>query len=508
MKLTNYRQKYVTGGQRASAADFGAAKYQSVENFSGSLAQLNNVLLAAERTEQIRERHSITVEANARLTNEINTIGRLPNWKDHQKAYNQAVEDITGWGEDQLDDSSSFDIWQRDFSEHVVRGNVKIKTQSLNVLKEATRAQNERDLQTLAITASQASNPVEKSMAVEYGKILLQNQLEGGMLTHTEHQKLVKDFLEEVVGADIRALIRQNPVEAVNRLQDPTDPLVSKLSAVAREIWIDRAISAYEQFLRHQDIEQRRIERQIDKAQIKLAKQLSKQADTLAAEDQLTADWLFEHRAELNPTDYRYHLETLTQTKTAFRENVTYIQLSNQAIDGEDIRELADRALLQGDISKDYREKLHDMVEQRIGQTVPWAKSTRNLINLHFGSDEILKAIPGGAQRKAEALFAWDKWIDENRETATSIEGEKKAREILQGWQWKPAVMDLFSRERLRYGPDIMTPNMDLAIIAERTIDAYQNGMINSQEFQDEVKKLKTIKEAIKNLNLYDNQPN
>ncbi|MCU7897966.1 MAG: hypothetical protein KZQ66_01425 [Candidatus Thiodiazotropha sp. (ex Lucinoma aequizonata)] len=67
--------------------------------------------------------------------------------------------------------------------------------------------------------------------------------------------------------------------------------------------------------------------------------------------------------------------------------------------------------MFQGDITKEYREKLHDMLEQRIGKATPWAKSTRGLINMHFGSDEILQAIPGGTQRKAEALFIWDKWI-------------------------------------------------------------------------------------------------
>ncbi|MCU7907968.1 MAG: hypothetical protein KZQ71_04340 [Candidatus Thiodiazotropha sp. (ex Lucinoma aequizonata)] len=50
-------------------------------------------------------------------------------------------------------------------------------------------------------------------------------------------------------------------------------------------------------------------------------------------------------------------------------------------------------------------------MEQRIGKATPWAKSTRGLINMHFWSDEILQAIPGGTQRKAEALFIWDKWI-------------------------------------------------------------------------------------------------
>lgn len=119
-------------------------------------------------------------------------------------------------------------------------------------------------------------------------------------------------------------MIRQDPANAVRRLQDPTDPIVNELSTVVKEIWIDRAITAYEQSLRQQDITERRNERRINNAQTELAKQLSKQVDTLAAEDTLTADWLFEHRHELNPTDYRYHLEQLTQSKTTFRENVTY----------------------------------------------------------------------------------------------------------------------------------------------------------------------------------------
>ncbi|MCU7888897.1 MAG: hypothetical protein KZQ59_12285 [Candidatus Thiodiazotropha sp. (ex Lucinoma aequizonata)] len=324
MKLPNYRQKYSTRGNRASAADFGLVKHQAVGSFSDTLTQLNEVMLVTERTEQTRKRHSITVQATARLTEEINTIGRLPDWDAHQEAYDQAVENIADWTEGQLNDPSSFNIWQREFSKHVIRGRLKVKMQSIQVLKQATDAQNERDLQTLALIASQTSDHTEKIMAVEQGKRLLQSQLEGGMLTHTEHQKLSKDFLEEVAGADVRAMIRQDPANAVRRLQDPTDPIVNELSAVVKEIWIDRAITAYEQSLRQQDITERRNERRINNAQTELAKQLSKQVDTLAAEDTLTADWLFEHRHELNPTDYRYHLEQLTQSKTTFRENVTY----------------------------------------------------------------------------------------------------------------------------------------------------------------------------------------
>ncbi|MCU7902827.1 MAG: hypothetical protein KZQ66_13175, partial [Candidatus Thiodiazotropha sp. (ex Lucinoma aequizonata)] len=72
--------------------------------------------------------------------------------------------------------------------------------------------------------------------------------------------------------------------------------------------------------------------------------------------------------------------------------------------------------------------------------------------------------------------------------------------------QWKPAVMNLFTRERLRYGPDIMTPNMDLSIIAKKTMEAYEKGEINEEELNNEVSKLKLIKEAVRKLNLSDNQ--
>ncbi|MCU7898803.1 MAG: hypothetical protein KZQ61_09675, partial [Candidatus Thiodiazotropha sp. (ex Lucinoma aequizonata)] len=153
---------------------------------------MNEVMLVTERTEQTRKRHSITVQATARLTEEINTIGRLPDCDAHQEAYDQAVENIADWSEAQLNDPSSFNIWQREFSKHVIRGRLKIKMQSMQVLKQATDAQNERDLQTLALIASQTSDHTEKMMAVEQGKRLLQSQLEGCMYDAYRTPKTIK----------------------------------------------------------------------------------------------------------------------------------------------------------------------------------------------------------------------------------------------------------------------------------------------------------------------------
>lgn len=501
MKLPIYQQKYALRAQRATGTDFGAPQAEATAQFAGGVSELNAIMEQASQLADQQRRNSVMIEAVARLNEKIEEIGQLPDWVEHNKRYDTTVKEVTQWAERQLADTRNFTRWQRDFASYAVRGRIRVKTQSLKVLKQATLAQNEKDLQTLASIAAQTDDSMEKQIAIEHGRDLLQQQLDSGIITHRERQQIEKAFLDDVAGAEIRALIRQHPVNAVKRLHDPKDPLTKQFDTAEREIWIDRALNAYEQDLRHQEIEARRQERIAEKARTKLAKTLAVQADTLSANDELTADWLYEHIHEMNTTDYRYHLERLTRQEREHNNNLSYVHLSDLAVQGVDVRQEADSALLYGDLSKDRRDKLHQLIERDIGKTVPWSQSTRQYINNHFGSDEILKAIPGGAQRKAEALFEWDKWISDHYNAATAQEGEEKAREILNNWQWKPTIMELFASERLRYGPDILTPNVDLSAIGLRTKQAYEKGEITKETMQEESRKLRRLSEIISRIN-------
>lgn len=495
MKLPIYRQKYGVQQKRASGVASNTAM-RALDTFAGALDNFNNALQLVGEKESKRRRNSVTAQALADLNEAIDEIQRSPDWSTHTDRYEEAITTITKKAVAGLKDEREASLWERDFKPHFMKGRIKVKAQSLAMLKENISADNTRDLRILANAASFAQDPMDKSIIVDHGRQLLQQQLDDGLLSPTEHESIESSFFKDVSVANLRALIRERPTEAVKQLQDPETREFDHFSAAERQVWVDQAIQAYEHQLKQQEIEEARTERLTLKAEQDLQKSLSKQADMMAAEGQLTAGWLYENADFMSKSDFRYHLERLGSDNEEHNNDLAYIRLSDRAMEGDDIREEANVAMLYGDLSKDRRDRLHSIVDGRTGKTKPWSATLRSFINNYFGSDEILKAIPGGAQRKAEALFEWDKWIHDNIDQADMVTGEEMARNIIQSWQWKPVILDFFTKQRLRYGPDILTPDIDLSEVARRTQDAYERGEISTEIYKQEVKKIKILNEA------------
>lgn len=475
-----------------------------MEPFAQALGTFGAVMKEIADKESIRRRNSFTAQAMAALTEKVDEISRSPDWRSHEQEYENAVNELTSQAAGELKDEQEVSLWERDFKPHIMKGRLKVRANSLNMFRNNLSADNTRDLRTLANAASHTMDPTEKNIIVEHGRRLLQQQLQDGLLSPVEHGKTESAFLKDVLIADLRAQIRNNPIEAVKQLQDDKHAAFTQLKASERQVWIDQAIQAYEHQLKQREINEKRFDRQAEKAEKELAKQLGKQADLMASEDTLTADWLYENAAFMDKSDLRYHLERLDSDREEHNNDLAYIRLSDRASEGDDVREEANAAMLYGDLSKDRRDRLHRIVEDKTGKVKPWSSTLRSFINNYFGSDEILKAIPGGAQRKAEALFEWDKWVQDNIDSADMTAGEERARSIIQSWQWKPVILDFFTKQRLRYGPDILTPDIDLGEVARRTQEAYEKGEISIEVYKEEVKKIKTISEAKNKVNTND----
>jgi hypothetical protein len=491
-KLPAYVQQYGASSRKATAADFGAAEAGAMQQFGQSVSKLGEVMDRAYQAERVRKKDSVDIQAAAMLEHEIAQISRNPEWQKHEGMYDAAVGKIEQWSKEQFDDDELFEIWKRDFRASTIRGSIKVKTGSLRVQKDVTTAQTMDDLRLLANLASQTDNPTEKEAYILKGETMLLKQLKQGLITHVDHSKQRQDFLEEVAGADVRALIRRDPQAAVNRLQDNKDPLVQDMDASTREIWVDRALRAYEQDLRSRDLEQRRRERRADRAERRVQIETSKEAEELDNSDDLTLQWLSDNRDKMSITDYRYFYQKVNGERAETEENLAYVKLSDRAYgaeteyDRKTIWEDADNAFLAGEISKPYRDTIHRIITEKKDD---WTKSTRSYISGQFGPDELL--IEQGAHaRKAKAMFEWDQWV-RNNPNASPDEGEEKANELLKAYNWKPEIAESFMGAKLRYGAAIPMTMDELRQINSDTLEAYESGEITRDVFTAEMDKIR-----------------
>ncbi|MCF1458351.1 MAG: hypothetical protein LPH21_12575 [Shewanella sp.] len=502
MKVKSYISNQNFGGVQARPSTSVASE---LNRLSQAGFTLGAVVKRAQIAESTRQRDSVLIRAEAFLDDEIQQIGQKPSWTVHEPAYEDAVKRISEWARDQFSEEEDFHQWDTKFQLSVAKGRVKMHLGAMNRMKDEAVTQSTMDLSTLANAAAREPSPEGQKIIKDRGLALIDAQLSNGVISHAEHLKMKRQFENELVGSNIRELIRLDPVEAVIRLQDASDPIFDGLPADTREVWISRALSAYEQNLRRQDISLRRAERQLVMREKALARDLAKEADELAANGTLDETWLFENRAYMNPSDFRYHLEGLVDERREVATSQLYVQLSRRALAGEDVQEEADAALILGLLDKSHRETIHDLVESREGPAMSWSKSTRLMLLNHFGSDEILSKIPGGPDRKAEALHEWDIWYLKNKGSVTMDQGITKAHDILSKWHMKPEVLNVFSMQRFRYGPAINTPDMDLSEIAKKTKDAYDRGELSAEQYQEEVRKLRDMTDLRASL---ENQPN
>jgi len=495
-KLPIYTQKYQPDARRAAAEDFGAIEGRAKSGFGQALGQLSEVFARSEDAANDARKQSVDAMAQAKLIELRHRVSNDPEYDLHGDKYQKGVEEIKLWAQEQIGDDATYGIWQPTFEPHVIREGVKLSTSTIKMQVTDAQANTQSTLNTLTSLASETDSPTEKRIYIDKGLKSIQAQEDAGIYTPAEALKAKNDFLSDVAGAEIRREIRLDPNTAYMRLQDSGDPINKGLTPEKREVWISRAVKAYEADLRKQDINERRLERKAEKADKIRADELSKEAMTLLANDDLDLDWLEENRSKMYPADYRYYMDKLEGIEESEDVSLYYVELDNAAKDGRDVRADADMAYLGGNISKEQRDHVVRVVENGFNTN---AKMAQDLLETSFGKDETIE-IPGMRVRKAKAMLELNRYIQDNP-GRTTTEYVEKAESILKDYHWTPSAMDIFSLPRLRFGPDIPTPNMDLTSIATKTKEALINGDISDEDFAGQVQLLKQYKQAIENSN-------
>lgn len=497
-KLPIYTQRYAASSRRADAGDMGAIEAQTKGQMASSIGSLSGVLNKAVDAERLRKRKKVSAQAEGKIIQAVDEISRVQDWTQHEELYQEKIVEIKQWASDELGNESLYKLFEDDIIMPELRNGIAVKKNAIKVHVNTAKVQNQELLDDYARIASSATSEQEKEIAIQKGLESIVELRTAGLITEKEMVESRQNFKDEIMGADVRKQIRENPRQAYTDLSDMSNPAYADMKAEKREQWIGRSLKAYEADLRKQDVEERRAERKRLRLEKETQKKTAKEAEDLLANDELTVQFLYDNRDNLSVADYRYFMKATVGELDERISYETYADLDAKASNGIDIRASADKAMIDGTIDRPMRDAVLSTYESTISGSAINAKfkTVKDRITRHFGSDELLKNIPRGAARKAEAIFTFDDWVRSNPD-ATYEQAVKKSNEILQGFVWQPEALQLFSNRRLKYGPAIMTPNMDLADIAAKTTKAFQNGEMTQQEFNDEMQHMKVIKEAI-----------
>jgi hypothetical protein len=493
-KLPIYQQQTRAKSSLATPQSFGSQIGQAMSQFGQTVSKLGQVVQKAKDAERVARRDAYYAQSSAILEGEVQKINADPEWNNHDDAYEKTIESMkkdaqTFFG----NDSTSYQLWEKDFAPNVIKGGTSVQLASLKMQKVENTVRVDETIDIMAGMTANAKDDVEVKIWNQKTLDMLNNQVENGLMTEAEKLKKYDDYVDAVQGTKIRQLIRDNPTEAYTRLADGDDPLFKNMDSEKKEVWINRTIKANEMMLKKEDIELRRAERKQQQAEKEAQHELSKQAEVLAVNDELTMDWLVKNQSAMSSADFRYYSNKLNGEEELKSSNRIYASLSDRILKGEDVDDEIETAFINNEISWAYRNSLLNIKKATKGKVPTAYKMNRDYVSRTFGDDAVIDI--KHAARKANALKEMDDFAFEHPD-ASKKTYDDKAKEILNRWMLEPAQYDFFNLPNLKYGPSIPTPQMDFGVIGKNTRDAYKNGEITEKEFNDEVKLLKQYKDA------------
>ena len=482
-----YQRRVTPQAPEATAQQFGSGVAAAQGDMGQTIGNLGNVLLKAEDAKRTSARNTFYANSTAMLDQKIEEIKFGSDWRAKEGLYKKAIEDMHKQAKDYFGtDQNSYQLWTKDFTPNVIKGETKVMLNRIELMSQEAEVDLDNNLTIFSNQAAQTDNPVEQQIWRQKAHDAIRDDLTNGFINQKEADGKFEKFEENVQSAKIRQLIRVDPVTAYDRLQDPGDPIFGSMKAEKKEIWVARATSAYEQDLRKQDIEERRLERLAAAARKERENELSSEIDVRFSEGTITMDWLTANRNQMNPTDFRYAVNKLDSGIDATTNNTAFVSLSTRIADGEDVSREIDNALINGDIDRSYHQTLRAQMQTEFD---PVFKESMNYLRGHYAGEEVIEL--GERTRLANAIKELNDYRFENP-AASRDQYYKKADEILKRWSFNPAQIELFSLPRLVFSEakTVQTPD-EIPIVALKTKQAFDNGDISKEIYLREVELLK-----------------
>lgn len=319
------------------------------------------------------------------------------------------------------------------------------------------------------------------SAALAYTDPATQVQSRQALATVLADQKARKGWDDTTFQAQ-RAAAYSNLHEAVitNMLANRQVPLAQsyfnanqgELDATGR----DKILTKIDATMRSEWADMERLQALGDKQKKLAADAISKDGDKLLANGQLSARWIEQNRAVMDPNDYRYFYQKLQNPggTEGPRNSDLYASLREAAGRGEDVREDARAALHRGDIrSSDY--------DRILGETESshpnWYKRGADYIKSMSGMS-LLNPPPDAPQRYARLMDRWGDWRDEHKD-ATDAQAQSAYQDLVANGM----LVDRAGLPPLKYlVGDQLQP--DIEATKKATDEAFKRGELTPDQYQ------------------------
>lgn len=437
-------------------------------------AELGLASELARSVEKIQISHDAwkLADATAKATGELEsfrgTLAADEDYDTHSTRFLEHAREVQDKYADTLRGPSS-KVFKDDFG-RISQSNgiqVAIDAQKLKAQKVRTEIGNTLfDLSQLTGTdpATDDALRAQARLAVEAGA-------QTGNLTFSEKDGLLSKFDTDSSEAAIRRDMLADPEGAEVKLAHGAYP---RLSGEAQAIWAQRVSSAAYTAQQRRLAEEDRALRLTDKAKKEQANELSKQGDSLLAQNKLTPAWIHEHNDELDPNDVRYFYSKLTGgSGDAPRDSTLYADLRERSGRGEDVRDDARNALHSGQIRvQDYNNILGEVE----GARPTWYKRGTEYISTMAGVSD-LNPDPAAAATKATMIDQWGDWAAAHPK-ATETEAQRQYQDIVS--HNSLVQMNGLPMPRFASGTRLA---LDLAATEANTVKAFKGGQIDQAEF-------------------------
>ena len=358
--------------------------------------------------------------------------------------------------------------------------------------QKGTLTLNLAALSELAVQGDAEQQELVKTKA----QLLLQESYNGGVIDAQEAANLGLKFQDDLVSAGVRFDILQDPDATVDKLLKGE---YSGLSNERQMIWLGKANSASEARLRREISAEDRARREQDRLKKEAVDNLSKEGDQLLYTGQLTVDWVEDNRDVLDPADYRFYYKAVTTGSEAANNPNVYGSLRFRASNGEDVREEARQALRAGTLNITGYNNIVNRSEQNsgVGDIPNWYERGESFISDALRVSDI-NPNPAANLARAKALDEWAQWGRDNP-NPTPQQTRQAYEEIAQSY----SLVDTSTMTLAKPLPKFAVGNrssLDIGATEAATVDAYQSGEINEQEFNKQAALLKEWADAMEKM--------
>lgn len=490
-------QQTIIGTPQAAAGTFGGD--QGLTALGRSVSNLGDVLAHAKKARESQKIANASAQASSQLQQLSFDLENDPDFDTHQERYDLGVQDIHRQVKESLNDDRLFGIFKQDFEPITLKQGFEVQRGVISRQRDQAKADLTNTTQAYSTLAARSLDETERDHYLTQGRVAIQTQLQEGILTAVEAEKLDQDFTDNIQLADIRELIRVDADTAVDELLNPNGEF-SGLDENRRQIWIERAISAQEANTKARLADEARQQRELDNEQKELEEATAKDADILLAQGELTSNWVIENEDNLSKQDFRHFLNRLSgATGRITTSPFIFSDLYERSGSGENVKDEARQFLVSGQMSQSDYEKIVKRVEDEEieGQVPSWFKRGEAFINTSLKPSD-LNEDAFAKVRHADAVNEWRVWA-ENHPNVSFEEAEKEYKRLVDGALLLNLENQLAGKNQPRFfsGDRTKMTLENVVQTMQKTQQALDSGQLDESEFKREIMKLREFKRAI-----------